>query len=331
MIVDDEYVVRKGLMHIVPWRHYDIELVGEASNGQKALEQLAERPVDLLVTDLTMPIMDGFQLIRQVKRQHPSTRTVVLTCHQDFHLVQEALRLGAIDYIVKTELENDKLVKSIERIVERLREEAGRPGPGGGEGTEGVPAQVAPWALFLVPVDRNAEAAPPVVLAAEGASDRIVGIEGGGWCIRSADLRDNCRTPKSACGVLDLERWVPVIVRDVPNMKEKRLIHLLGVYREERLFYDYRDKQSVYELSWSELETPVKADSGAAEGLRHRLKALYWVYDDREFAALCEQAAAVRPFAPSWTLLLRDILYAWRQFTSIPEAAEWSAKDERLL
>ncbi|WP_028548156.1 response regulator transcription factor [Paenibacillus sp. UNC451MF] len=120
LVVDDEYFVRKGFISTMQWSAFDVTVVGEASNGKKALELLEQEPVDLLITDLAMPIMNGFDLMQEVRTRFPHVHMSVLTCHEDFKYIQEALRLGAIDYIVKTELENDKMQEALRRITMRI-------------------------------------------------------------------------------------------------------------------------------------------------------------------------------------------------------------------
>ncbi|MGO4269761.1 response regulator, partial [Paenibacillus sp. TAF58] len=122
MIVDDDKLVRKGLISAMPWHDFDMEVVGEASNGEKALEFIAANAVDLLLTDLAMPVMSGIELLKIVRKQYPSIYTVVLTFHQDFEYIQEALRLGAIDYIAKVQLEKERFEEVLERIYKRITE-----------------------------------------------------------------------------------------------------------------------------------------------------------------------------------------------------------------
>jgi two-component system response regulator YesN len=123
LIVDDDNLVRKGLISILPWEEYGMEVVGEAKNGEKALEFLASNPVDLLLTDLAMPVMSGMELMRIVRKQYPHIFIVVLTLHQDFEYIQECLRLGAIDYIAKFEMENENFAEVIGRVKGRIAEE----------------------------------------------------------------------------------------------------------------------------------------------------------------------------------------------------------------
>lgn len=121
IIVDDEIYVRKGLISVLPWEKVGFKIVGEASSGEKALEFLRDNRADVAFTDLTMPGMSGFDLMKELRSEYPEMKTVVLTCHQDFGFIQEAMRLGAIDYIVKTQLEKEKLEEVLERIANRIK------------------------------------------------------------------------------------------------------------------------------------------------------------------------------------------------------------------
>ena len=126
LIVDDDKLVRKGLMVLMPWQQFGLKVIGEAANGEAALQFLQDNEVDLLITDLAMPVMSGIELMRTVRIRYPNIWLVVLTFHQDFEYIQEALRLGAIDYIVKTQLEKEKMEDVLSRIMGRINEENGK-------------------------------------------------------------------------------------------------------------------------------------------------------------------------------------------------------------
>ncbi|GIP33550.1 response regulator [Paenibacillus sp. J2TS4] len=119
LVVDDDYLVRKGFIAMMPWKRYGMEVAGEAESAKKALEFMADHPVDLLITDLHMPVMSGLELMREVRRLYPHIHMVVLTFHDKFDYIQEALRMGAIDYITKVELEDEKMDEVLRRIRER--------------------------------------------------------------------------------------------------------------------------------------------------------------------------------------------------------------------
>lgn len=126
LIVDDEKIVRKGIVALLPWSSYDMKVVGEAENYSKALEFLENNVVDLLFIDLIMPGKSGKDLIMEVRNRYPAVWMVVLTCCQDFTDIQEVLRLGAIDYIVKTQLELEPVEEILGRIAKRIKDDEKR-------------------------------------------------------------------------------------------------------------------------------------------------------------------------------------------------------------
>src|SRR5690606_31455891 len=103
LIVDDDNLVRQGLKLTIPWEKYNMQVIGDAKNGKKALEFLAEHTVHIMITDLAMPVMSGIDLLKVVSEHYPHIYSIVLTLHQDFEYIQEVLRMGAIDYIAKVQ------------------------------------------------------------------------------------------------------------------------------------------------------------------------------------------------------------------------------------
>lgn len=127
LIVDDEYFARKGMRLTIPWEKYGIEICEEADCMDQALELLEKMTeIEIVFTDLTMPNGSGFELIDQIRRRYPHIYVVVVTCHRDFNMIQKALRVGAIDYIVKTELEDGVFEESLERIASYTKKDAAK-------------------------------------------------------------------------------------------------------------------------------------------------------------------------------------------------------------
>ncbi|WP_020619651.1 response regulator [Paenibacillus daejeonensis] len=119
VIADDELPLREEL-RLLPWADYHASLVGEASNGQEALELCSSQQPDVLITDITMPVMDGITLVRELKVYSPQTQIILLTCHSDFHYVQDALRLGALAYILKVSLDDGELCEALDKAREAI-------------------------------------------------------------------------------------------------------------------------------------------------------------------------------------------------------------------
>lgn len=106
----------------MPWEKYGMEVAGEAQNGEKALEFLNGNQVDLLFVDLDMPVMNGIDLMKKVRELYPDILFVVLTFYERFSFVQQALRLGALDYISKLQMESLNCDQMLERISRRLED-----------------------------------------------------------------------------------------------------------------------------------------------------------------------------------------------------------------
>ena len=104
-VVDDEKLVRRGIIGLIDWEKYGMEVVGDSGNSQETLEFLKREEVDLLFSDLEMPGLSGVPFLQEVKKVRPEIQIVVLTMHQEFELIQQSLRVGILDYITKAQIE----------------------------------------------------------------------------------------------------------------------------------------------------------------------------------------------------------------------------------
>jgi two-component system, NarL family, response regulator LiaR len=100
LIVDDQPVVRSGLGAFL-LAFPDLELVGEAANGQEAIRLCDELQPDVVLMDLIMPVMDGVEAIRQLAAQHPEIGVLALSSFGDDDLVRRAMQAGAVGYLLK--------------------------------------------------------------------------------------------------------------------------------------------------------------------------------------------------------------------------------------
>ena len=100
LIVDDELIIRRGIMSI-PWENFEVEVVGDTSSGESALELAKELQPEILLTDIRMPGMDGLQLIKAIKEHCPYIKSILLSGYQDFNYARTALCLGATAYVLK--------------------------------------------------------------------------------------------------------------------------------------------------------------------------------------------------------------------------------------
>jgi DNA-binding NarL/FixJ family response regulator len=108
MLADDHAVVRNGFRHILA-AEWDIEVVGEASNGREAVDLAATLQPDVVVMDVTMPELNGIEATRRILKDSPRTRILALSMHKDSVYVREILRAGARGYLLKDSSQQDFL------------------------------------------------------------------------------------------------------------------------------------------------------------------------------------------------------------------------------
>ena len=101
LVVEDEQMIRKGIILTVNWESLDCIVAGEATNGVEGLEAVKNLTPDIIICDIKMPKMDGLEMLKQLRQMGNNTPVIFLTAYDTFSYIQSALRLGAIDYILK--------------------------------------------------------------------------------------------------------------------------------------------------------------------------------------------------------------------------------------
>ncbi|WP_438859535.1 response regulator [Achromobacter spanius] len=115
MLADDHTLLREGLRRLLE-QAGDITVAGEARDGSEALRQLALRPWDLIVLDMSMPGRDGVGLIRQIKADFPKVPILVLTMHGEQQYAVQAIKAGAAGYLTKDSAA-DELVQAVRKVA----------------------------------------------------------------------------------------------------------------------------------------------------------------------------------------------------------------------
>lgn len=124
-IIDDIPAVVRGLSERIDWKAHGIEVVATASEGQQGLERIHEHRPDIVVTDIRMPFMDGLDMMRHVLDERPEVKVIFMSGHTDFNYAQEAVRLGAFDFILKP-FTPTQVIESVTRAAEEVRERRSR-------------------------------------------------------------------------------------------------------------------------------------------------------------------------------------------------------------
>lgn len=101
LIVEDEEMIRKGIILSVDWAALDCVVVGEAPNGEVALELVKQYAPTLIISDIKMPKMDGLEFLRKLRESGNNTFVIILTAYDSFEYARSALRLGAVDFLLK--------------------------------------------------------------------------------------------------------------------------------------------------------------------------------------------------------------------------------------
>jgi two-component system response regulator YesN len=125
LVVDDEPILCRGLRETIPWDTIGVEVVGEASEGEEALELIGQMPVDLVLTDINMDGMDGLTLSKTLREKYPHIRIIILSGYDDFEYARRAIRIGVEDFLLKP-VDIDELMKMVQGIGGELQQEADR-------------------------------------------------------------------------------------------------------------------------------------------------------------------------------------------------------------
>lgn len=100
LVADDHAVIRSGIRALLE-SEGDIEVIAEASNGQKALQQVQAHQPDLAILDIRMPIMNGVEAARHIRREVPDTKILILSMHDDEEYILQSVDSGALGYLLK--------------------------------------------------------------------------------------------------------------------------------------------------------------------------------------------------------------------------------------
>ena len=126
LLADDDFLVRSYLKMLSSWGKAGFEITADVRDGEEALEVLDREKMDLVVTDIAMPLMDGIDLIREIRKKYPDIYIIVLSCHDEFEYVKKAMKEGADEYVLKNTLNEESLytvLKAAEEHIGQSRED----------------------------------------------------------------------------------------------------------------------------------------------------------------------------------------------------------------
>lgn len=119
LLVDDEYMIFTGLQKIIDWTSLGFQVVATAENAMQGLSILEAQKIDLVITDVTMPEMNGLEFIEAAQREHHTFEFMILSGYQEFDYLKSGMQLGAVNYLMKP-VNKVELVESLEKVKQHL-------------------------------------------------------------------------------------------------------------------------------------------------------------------------------------------------------------------
>lgn len=122
LLVDDERMIRKAIAKSIDWQKHGVQIVADVANGEEALLVMGKEVIDIVITDIRMPVMDGLKLSEAIKEQYPKTRVIILSGYDDFEYARTAIKQGVQDYLLKP-VSEEELIPSIRRLEKEIGSE----------------------------------------------------------------------------------------------------------------------------------------------------------------------------------------------------------------
>lgn len=117
LIIDDEYIMRQGIRHMIEWEKEGYTIVAEASNGEEGIAMIEEYKPDIVLADIVMPVLDGMEFSMVVKNRFPRVKLIILSSYDNFEYVKQTLLNGACDYVLKPSLNPKTLTAVLDKTA----------------------------------------------------------------------------------------------------------------------------------------------------------------------------------------------------------------------
>jgi DNA-binding NarL/FixJ family response regulator len=117
LVADDHEAVRKGVCAILGARQ-GVEVCGEAENGKEAIEKATTLEPDLIILDITMPVLSGFEAAREIRKLLPQVPILILSMHESSQLIEEAKKIGVRGYVTKTQV-GGTLLQAVDALLRK--------------------------------------------------------------------------------------------------------------------------------------------------------------------------------------------------------------------
>ena len=121
LIADDNALIRKSIIKRIPWQKLDMECVGEAENGKETAQLIEKLQPDIVITDIKMPVADGFFAIEATKDRFPSTQFIIISGYDDFAYLKQSIQFQVLNYILKP-IDTEELIESLKKAASQCGE-----------------------------------------------------------------------------------------------------------------------------------------------------------------------------------------------------------------
>lgn len=122
ILADDEPVIMRGIRKLLDWRRMGIEIVGEYEDGRRALEALVRDKPDIALLDISMPQMSGVEILKECRAMENHVSVIFISGFQDFEYAKDALKYGAVEYLLKPVI-REELLRAVEKAISQIRGE----------------------------------------------------------------------------------------------------------------------------------------------------------------------------------------------------------------
>lgn len=119
LLVEDDFIVRQGIVYSIDWESHGLQICGEAMNGEQGYEMVERLKPDIVITDIRMPIMDGLKLAEKIKETYPDMEIIILSGYDDFAYAKKAIHIGVHEYLLKP-IDADEFLGCVCKLKEEI-------------------------------------------------------------------------------------------------------------------------------------------------------------------------------------------------------------------
>ncbi|HAP8155680.1 TPA: response regulator [Enterococcus faecium] len=121
ILIDDEQTILDGMKQLINWSEHGFQLIGTFSSPLRALDFSLVHAIDIVVTDVMMPELNGIELSRLLKQQQPETQILILSSYDEFDMVKDSFKEGVADYLLKPRLSPDFFLNSLTAVSQKIK------------------------------------------------------------------------------------------------------------------------------------------------------------------------------------------------------------------